>query len=129
MSEEDSSKIEEARKAGYSDSEIAEYFLSITAAEPLSYEEWVAAGKPAPGDQLKPNASTYKLDVFIASFQIPVSDEGYIKRLVWLQKAQSVGLGFLQMLVTLAGFWIFVWTIGWIVRGFRGIPQGKDRLE
>jgi hypothetical protein len=62
-------------------------------------------------------------------FQIPKADEGYITRLVWLQKAQSAGVGLLQMLASLAGFWLFVWTVGWIVRGFKGIPQGKDRLE
>ena len=125
---EDSRKIEEARRQGYSDAEIAEYFI-IKSTDKLLYEEWVAAGEPATRDQLKPNASTYKLDAFIASFQIPVSDEGYITRLVWLQRAQSLGLGFLQMLVTLAGFWLFVWAVGWIVRGFKGIPQGKDRIE
>ena len=116
------------RRQGYSDAEIAEYFI-IKSTDKLLYEEWVAAGKPATRDQLKPNASTYKLDAFIASFQIPVSDEGYINRLVWHQKAQSVCLGFLQMLVTLAGFWLFVWAVGWIVRGFKGIPQGKDSIE
>jgi hypothetical protein len=125
---EDSRKIEQARKEGVSDSQIAEYFL-IKSTDKLLYEEWVAAGMPATKDQVKPNASTYKLDDFIAAFQIPKVDEGYITRLVWLQRAQSLGLGFLQMLVTLAGFWLFVWAVGWIVRGFKGIPQGKDRIE
>lgn len=72
-----------------------------------------------------PTYASLLLDVFT----IPKADQGYITRLVWLQKAQSVGLGFMQMLATLAGFWLFVWTIGWIVRGFKGIPQGKDSLE
>jgi hypothetical protein len=63
------------------------------------------------------------------AFQIPKADEGYITRLIWLQKAQSAGIGLLKMLASLVGFWLFVWTVGWIVRGFRGIPQGKDRIE
>ena len=124
---------EEARREGYSDAEIAEYFLAESSDKPLTYDEWVAAGKPkAPfvpkGFVLEKNPP-YKLDAFIAAFQIPEADEGYIKRIVWLQKAQSAGLEFLKMLATLAGFWMFVWTIGWIVRGFKGIPQGKDRIE
>lgn len=73
--------------------------------------------------------STYATIALDALFQIPKADEGYITRLVWLQKAQSAGIGLLQMLASLAGFWLFVWTVGWIVRGFKGIPQGKDRLE
>ena len=62
-------------------------------------------------------------------FQIPKTDESYITRLDWLQRAQSAGLYLLGMIASLVGFWLFVWTIGWIVRGFKGIPQGKDRLE
>ncbi len=73
--------------------------------------------------------STYATIAFDALSQIPTADEGYITRLIWLQKAQSAGVGLLQMLASLAGFWLFIWTVGWIVRGFKGIPQGKDRLE
>jgi len=29
----------------------------------------------------------------------------------------------------LLGLWVFTWTIGWIVRGFRGIPRGQDQKE
>lgn len=32
----------------------------------------------------------------------------------------NLGLG-------LAFFWIAVWSVGWIVRGFLGIPRGADR--
>lgn len=128
---------ETARKAGYSDAEIAEYFLSESDGKPLSFNAWAAAGKPIspPPDGYvleKPaNAKleSFMLDAFMNAFQIPKADEGYITRLVWLQKAQSAGVGLLQMLASLAGFWLFVWTVGWIVRGFKGIPQGKDRLE
>ena len=107
------------KKEGYDDYEVTD--------KPLTYDEWVAAGEPESYSALK--STPYKLDAFIAAFQIPEADEGYIKRIVWLQKAQSAGIGLLQMLASLAGFWLFVWTVGWIVRGFKGIPQGKDRLE
>src|SRR5581483_8739001 len=35
------------------------------------------------------------------------------------------GLGYLA--VGLACFWAVVWGIGWIVRGFLGIPRGMDK--
>ena len=64
--------------------------------------------------------------VVLDAFQIPKADEGYITRLEWFQRAQSAGLYLLGMFASLAGFWLFVWTVGWIVRGFKGIPQGRD---
>ena len=62
-------------------------------------------------------------------FTIPESDEGYITRLGWLNTAKSAGMHLLGMLASLAAFWAFTWAVGWIVRGFMGIPQGKDRKE
>lgn len=61
------------------------------------------------------------------NFKIPEADEGYITRSAWLQVAKSTGLLLLQMLASLAGFWAFTWTTGWIVRGFMGIPRGQDQ--
>lgn len=61
------------------------------------------------------------------SFKIPEADEGYITRSAWLQVAKGTGVLLLQMFATLAGFWAFTWTIGWVVRGFMGIPRGQDR--
>ena len=66
------------------------------------------------------------IPVVLDAFQIPKADEGYTTRLEWFQRAQSAGLYFLGMFASLAGFWLFVWTVGWIVRGFKGIPQGRD---
>ena len=129
----DARKIEEARNKGYSDQEIAEYFLAESTDKPLSYEEWVAAGKPkvpfVPEGFVLDKAPPYKLDAFLKSIQIPQADEGYITRLFWIQKLQSAGLYLIWMLASLAGFWLFVWATGWIVRGFKGIPQGKDHLD
>jgi len=42
-----------------------------------------------------------------------------IKRNIWLES-----LGYL--VASLAIFWMFVCAIGWIVRGFAGIPRGAD---
>ena len=31
--------------------------------------------------------------------------------------------------LTLAGFWLFVILVGWIIRGFAGIPRGQDHRQ
>ena len=63
------------------------------------------------------------------SFQIPESDGDYISRARWIQALKNVGVYFLGMLASIAAFWAFTWAVGWIVRGFIGIPQGKDSKE
>ena len=53
----------------------------------------------------------------------------YISRARWTQALKNMGVYVLGMLASLAAFWAFTWAVGWIVRGFMGIPQGKDRKE
>lgn len=60
------------------------------------------------------------------TFKIPESDQSYITRAAWIQIAKHAGLYILGMLASLAGWWAFTWTVGWIVRGFMGIPRGSD---
>lgn len=49
--------------------------------------------------------------------------EGELARL----KRQSVTDGLKYLLVGLAVFAAWVWAIGWIARGFLGIPRGMDK--
>lgn len=44
---------------------------------------------------------------------------GSMKRKQWLMSVGGLAIG-------LAIFWTLVWSIGWIVRGFAGIPRGQD---
>lgn len=44
-----------------------------------------------------------------------------------LQYLRFVGL--IWMPIGLASLWAFTWIIGWIMRGFMGVPRGKDRKE
>lgn len=37
-----------------------------------------------------------------------------------IYRSAMIGLG------GLAFIWVFTWVVGWIVRGFRGIPRGQD---
>lgn len=61
-----------------------------------------------------------------AKFRIPAADESHINSLWWSQTLRNAGMYFLWMLASLAGWWAFTWTVGWIVRGFMGIPRGSD---
>jgi hypothetical protein len=36
-------------------------------------------------------------------------------------------VGFIWLPIGLAVLWALTWTVGWIVRGFLGIPHGQDR--
>jgi hypothetical protein len=63
---------------------------------------------------------------FLEAFKIPESDESYITFLVSIQFIKNVGQHLLNMVGSLAGLWFFTWAVGWIVRGFLGIPRGSD---
>jgi len=78
------------------------------------------------------DSNKFDPDVFLArhaaldSFKIPAEDEKYIIRLGWFAKARQAGEYLAGLIATLVGFWLFTWTVGWIVRGFSGIPRGQD---
>jgi hypothetical protein len=59
-------------------------------------------------------------------FQIPESDENLLNVRWWLQTFKNAGIYFLGMLASLAGLWVFTWTVGWIVRGFVGASRLPD---
>jgi len=63
----------------------------------------------------------------VESFKIPEADESYITRLEWIQTLKQAGQYLLGLMASLAGFWAFTWAVGWIVRGFMGIPRGSDQ--
>lgn len=63
---------------------------------------------------------------YMSDFQIPKADEPAIEK-EWRSRrwelAQERGLA---LVGGVAFFWIAAWVIGWIVRGFLGIPRGMD---
>jgi len=91
----------------------------------LAYPSWNAVADEA---FLAQSIAAFLTDE-TEDFTIPESDEGYITRLGWLNTAKSAGMHLLGMLAGIAAFWAFTWAVGWVVRGFMGIPQGKDSKE
>lgn len=77
--------------------------------------------------------SSYSTDVsnyvddYAAKFQIPQDDLKVLnqewKKLRWSEIKENVT----NLIIGLASFWFAVWMLGWIVRGFFGIPRGADR--
>jgi len=47
----------------------------------------------------------------------------------WPQLLKDLGQNVLGIISGLLFLWAFTWAIGWIVRGFMGIPRGQDKKE
>ena len=45
----------------------------------------------------------------------------------WPQLLKDLGQKVLRIISGLLFLWAFTWVIGWIVRGFMGIPRGQDK--
>ncbi len=60
-------------------------------------------------------------------FKIPLSDEEPIAKDISRRYRENMTEGFGYLVAGLAIFGGVVWAIGWIVRGFLGIPRGMDK--
>jgi len=65
-------------------------------------------------------------DSVVKAFSIPQADEADLDKLAWPLRLQQIGWGVLGMLAGLVFLFAFSWTVGWIVRGFLGIPKEQD---
>lgn len=91
--------------------------FDLSTAKPTTYDELATRFGGLNMEQVKTR---------VADFQIPPADNDYIDSQVRWNLLTDAGWLLAQMLATLIGFGIFVWTTGWIVRGFMGIPRGQD---
>lgn len=60
-------------------------------------------------------------------FKIPLSDEDQIAKEISRRYRKNMAEGFGYLVAGLAVFGGVVWAIGWIMRGFLGIPRGMDK--
>jgi hypothetical protein len=60
------------------------------------------------------------------NFRLTPSDEKWIDARVWPERIEAAKTGMAAMFGGLAFMWGLAWAIGWVVRGFLGIPRGRD---
>ena len=65
----------------------------------------------------------------IAKVTIVAGSLIYISYCFWNSYFQHDFYALLWLWPILLVFWAFTWAVGWIVRGFMGIPRGKDSKE
>jgi hypothetical protein len=59
-------------------------------------------------------------------FKVPIGDEEAITKAISQRYRENLTKGFAYLVAGLAIFAAIVWAIGWIARGFLGIPRGMD---
>ena len=59
--------------------------------------------------------------------QQAANDEQFVNKQYWPKKAKAILMPLGITALSIYGFWIFCWIIGWVVRGFTGISMGQDR--
>ena len=59
-------------------------------------------------------------------FTLDKGTEEWIDNQVWPKRLSQMGQGALIAIIGLLALWVVSWSIGWIVRGFMGVPRGKD---
>ncbi|HEY4898608.1 MAG TPA: hypothetical protein VIH79_02690 [Candidatus Nanopelagicaceae bacterium] len=78
------------------------------------------------GEKYSTDVSNYTKAV-ANSFYLSKADEEWADSGVWPARWKNIKQDTLVMVGGLAFLWIFSWCVGWVVRGFAGIPLGQDR--
>lgn len=60
------------------------------------------------------------------SFSVSDSDEQFVNKQYWPKKIKAILFPLGIAVISIFGFWIFCWIVGWVVRGFAGIPMRQD---
>jgi hypothetical protein len=61
-----------------------------------------------------------------ANFKLSKVDEEWADGVAWSKRLENIKTSATVTIGGLAFLWIFSWCVGWIVRGFAGIPSGQD---
>lgn len=62
-----------------------------------------------------------------SNFSVSAKDEQFVNKQYWPKKAKATLMPIGITVLSICGFLIFCWIIGWVVRGFTGIAMGQDR--
>ena len=60
------------------------------------------------------------------SFSVSANDEQFVNKQYWPKKLKAILFPLGVAVISIIGFLVFCWIIGWVVRGFAGIPMGQD---
>ena len=63
---------------------------------------------------------------YVKAFQPSPDDMKWAEQQVWPQRWRLIGLALLSIFAGCAAIWVIAAVIGWVVRGFTGIPTGSD---
>ena len=61
-----------------------------------------------------------------SNFSVPSEGEQIVDKQYWPKKIKTILEILGKTALSIFGFWIFCWVIGWIIRGFVNIPMGQD---
>ena len=100
---------------------LAEDFPSSQRLIPYKYENGVW------GDKWYTSNVKQYVDKVSDAFVIPEADEVNLDKQWRAKRISGLGAIFGSMLLSLTLLLVFAWTVGWIVRGFMGIPKGQDK--
>lgn len=62
-----------------------------------------------------------------SNFSVSAKDEQFVNKQYWPKKVKATLMPIGITVLSICGFFIFCWIIGWVVRGFTGISMGQDR--
>jgi len=77
-------------------------------------------------EKYTPDVNQY-VDNTSLAFVIPKAYEEKLDKQWWSKRFNGLGAIFGWMLLNLTMLFLFAWAVGWIVRGFIGIPQRQDK--
>ena len=95
-------------------SELADDGVRVYAYDNQSFSRWTS-----------PQVLAYTAQVK-ARFTLPQTDETWIDNQGRLEYIQELGWGAMGAVSGILLLFAFSWAVGWIVRGFMGIPRGAD---
>ncbi len=107
--------LPEAEKA-----KVINYFVKLTVSPDVNTSQYLAS-EPSSHEVTEYTERT------INTFVIPQADGKQIDARWWSKRWEGIREVTINLLAGLALLFAFTWAVGWILRGFMGIPRGLDK--